>query len=181
MSAATLATPAEPSGPSSPAAPVPVPVSRTARRLAHLVPLLVLPSALWRVALVAGLPVAAGDLGEPPGLGERVYIVGLSLVTEGLALLTQGLVRPWGEVVPRWIPLVGGRRVPPLAAVLPAVSGAVALTAIWTFAMWRFFLDPTFIGGLGHQWLLAVCYLPLLAWGPVLLLVAVAYYRRRVG
>ncbi len=156
-------------------------VSRTARRLARLVPLLVLPSAMWRLAFVAGLPVAAGGLGDPPGFGERVYIVGLSLVTEGLALLTHGLVRPWGEVVPRWIPLVGGRRVPPLAAVLPAVFGAIALTAIWTYATWQFIDDPTVIGGAGHQWLLAVCYLPLLGWGPVLLAVAVAYYRRRVG
>ena len=32
---------------------------------------------------------------------EAVYVLGLSVVTEGLALLTLGLVRPWGERFPR--------------------------------------------------------------------------------
>ncbi|GAA2842698.1 hypothetical protein GCM10010505_77190 [Kitasatospora aburaviensis] len=31
---------------------------------------------------------------------------------EGLTLLTLGLVRPWGEVTPRWIPLIGGKLLP---------------------------------------------------------------------
>ncbi|MFI1680909.1 hypothetical protein [Streptomyces sp. NPDC020607] len=38
-----------------------------------------------------------------------------------------GLVREWGEVVPAWVPVLGGRRVRPLAAVVPALLGAAAL------------------------------------------------------
>ncbi|MCF2434810.1 hypothetical protein LV779_08895 [Streptomyces thinghirensis] len=36
-------------------------------------------------------------------------------MSEALALLTLGLVRPWGEVVPRRVPLLGGRPVPVMA------------------------------------------------------------------
>ncbi|WP_424568213.1 hypothetical protein [Streptomyces sp. CH-036] len=30
-----------------------------------------------------------------------------------------------------------------------------------------------------HYWVMTVCYLPLLAWGPLLAVVTAAYYRRR--
>ncbi|MEU5540227.1 hypothetical protein [Streptomyces sp. NPDC020362] len=93
---------------------------------AHTVPLVTLPSGLWRIAQVAGLPVAE-QLGRNGR--EVVVAVPLTLTTEGLALLTLGLVRPWGEVAPRWLPLIGGRRVHPLAAVVPALFGAVVLCA----------------------------------------------------
>ena len=38
---------------------------------------------------------------------ESVYIIALTLVTEAAALLTLGFVRPWGERLPGWIPLLG--------------------------------------------------------------------------
>ncbi|MFD3873081.1 hypothetical protein [Streptomyces sp. NPDC058623] len=56
-----------------------------------------------------------------------LYVLTLTAVIEALALLTLGPVQPWGEVVPRWIPLIGGRPVRPLAAVIPALLGAAAL------------------------------------------------------
>ncbi|WP_052436720.1 hypothetical protein [Georgenia sp. SUBG003] len=43
------------------------------------------------------------------------------------ALLTLGLVQRWGEVVPSWVPVLGGRRVPPAAAVVPATFVSVVL------------------------------------------------------
>ncbi|MEU1686350.1 hypothetical protein [Micromonospora sp. NPDC005707] len=152
------------------------PAPAWAVRAAHLIPLLVLPSGLWRIALVAGLPI-----GTPvdPGPGESVYIVSLSLVSEGLALLALGLVRPWGEVFPRWLPPVGGRRVPPPFAVTVATVGAVALTLIWGYAAWGV---PTHGNDLGFTptgfALLVACYAPLLLWGPVLLAVTWSYHRR---
>lgn len=111
------------------------PVVRWARWAAHVAALTTLPSGLWRVALAAGLPVgyspaAARTLFDAPGPGS-IYLIGLSVVLEGLALLTLGLVQPWGEVVPHWIPFLGGRRVAPMAAVIPAAAGAVALTFLW--------------------------------------------------
>ncbi|MFC0028144.1 hypothetical protein ACFFMM_01235 [Micromonospora chaiyaphumensis] len=95
------------------------PAPAWAVRVAHLIPLVVLPAGLWRIALVAGLPIGT-PVGVDPGPGESAYIVALSLVSEGLALLALGLVRPWGEVFPSWLPLVGGRRVPPRLTVTVA-------------------------------------------------------------
>ncbi|MGW4294470.1 hypothetical protein ACWEH1_15650 [Micromonospora chersina] len=157
------------------------PAPAWAVRVAHLIPLVVLPSGLWRIALVAGLPIGASAYGVPvrPGLGESVYIVSLSLVSEGLALLSFGLVRPWGEVFAGWLPLVGGRPVPPRFAVTAATTGAVALTLIWGYAAWGVvvngndlaFTPPGFA-------LLLACYAPLMLWGPLLLLLALTYHRR---
>jgi hypothetical protein len=147
--------------------------------LAHFVPFLTLPSGLWRIALVIGLPVTNGDLG---GFWQRLYIVSLSLVSEGAALMTLGLVERWGEVVPRWIPLIGGRSVRPMAAFVAAMTGATILTALWTSVFWtmpRGHFYDYFNGPQGV--IVTACYLPLLLWGPLLAVVAVAYLRRRRG
>ncbi|MFI6132432.1 hypothetical protein [Micromonospora sp. NPDC051141] len=158
------------------------PPPRWAVRAAHLIPLVVLPSGLWRIALVAGLPIGAVVAGVPirPGFGESVYIVALSLVSEGLALLALGLVRPWGEVFPRRLPWLGGRRVPPPLAVTAATAGAVALTAIWGYAMWGALLHGNDLGlPTGGFALLVGCYAPLVLWGPLLLAVTWSYHHRR--
>ncbi|GHG04451.1 MULTISPECIES: hypothetical protein [Amycolatopsis] len=146
---------------------------------AHAVPLVTLPSGVWRLFLAAG-----ADLGlrprDPFGPGEIVYIVSLSLVSEGLALLTLGLVRPWGERVSRWVPVLGGRRVAPYAAIKPAAAGALALAAIWAYTF------PTFLRSTGVTFtapgwhaLLVACYVPVLLWAPLLGAVTWAYWRRR--
>ncbi|GAA0458977.1 hypothetical protein ACFQ2B_22280 [Streptomyces stramineus] len=155
-------------------------VPRWAALAAHAVPLATLPSGLWRIALVLDLPVAA----EPVRGGwEVLYVVMLSVVSEALALLTLGLVRPWGEVVPRWIPLLGGRPVRPMAAVVPALLGAAAVSALCAWAFYAQFagLGDGFDGSRAQDLLLFACYLPLLAWAPLLAAVTVAYHRRRTA
>ncbi|MDO3700421.1 hypothetical protein Q3W71_01860 [Micromonospora sp. C28SCA-DRY-2] len=155
------------------------PAPRWAVRTAHLIPLLTLPSGLWRVALVAGVPLGTVGVDEPIRGWLAAYIVSLSLVSEALALLAIGLVRPWGEVFPRWLPLVGGRRVPPPFAVTAATAGAVALILIWGYAAVNVVLgDGTGFTPAGWVLMLA-CYTPLLLWGPLLLALTVAYHRRR--
>src|ERR671916_153345 len=78
------------------------PPPRWAVRAAHLVSLVVLPSALWRLPLVFGFSMGALEHGVPIEIPvrERFYILGLSVVTELAALSTLGLVRPWGERFP---------------------------------------------------------------------------------
>ncbi|WP_308295116.1 hypothetical protein [Streptomyces sp. NK08204] len=74
------------------AAHEPVPrVSAWTRRLAYAVPLVVLPSSIWRLPAVfdSGLSV-----------GERLYVPMLSVVSELLAFTAIGLVARWGEVFP---------------------------------------------------------------------------------
>ncbi|MGX8903747.1 hypothetical protein ACR820_00415 [Streptomyces netropsis] len=154
-------------------------VPRWAALAAYAVPLITLPSGLWRVALVAGLPVAE----EPVRTGWGVlYVLSLTVVSEALALLTLGLVQPWGEIVPRWIPLIGGRTVRPLAAVIPALLSAATLFGL---CGWVGYLQTSNVaaGGItnsaAQEALLIACYAPLLAWAPLLTLAAIAYYRRR--
>ncbi|MCX5378713.1 hypothetical protein [Streptomyces sp. NBC_00091] len=154
-------------------------VPRWAALAAHAVPLVTLPSGLWRIALVAGLPVAAEPVRT---VGESLYVLSLTVVSEALALLTLGLVQPWGETVPRWIPLLGGRNVPPLAAVIPALAGATALFGLWGWV--GYVMAANLAAGSvtdtpAQLVLLLACYLPLLAWAPLLTVSAIAYYRRR--
>ncbi|MFD5326605.1 hypothetical protein [Streptomyces sp. NPDC127092] len=158
-------------------------VPRWAALAAHAVPLVVLPSGLWRLARVAGLPVTqdAGLLTMGPG--ETVYVVSLSVVSELLAFLTLGLVRPWGEVFPRRLPLLGGRRVNPAAATGAALAGVAGLCAIAAWGVYASYagLGPGIPASPAQEAVLLVCYAPLAAWPPLLAAVAVAYYRRRTG
>ncbi|MGW4945342.1 hypothetical protein ACWEOZ_27550 [Actinoplanes sp. NPDC004185] len=161
-------------------------MSRTAVILAHLVPLTVLPSGVWRTLLGFGFGMgfspAALEAGDIPGRGS-VWVFFLTVLTEALALLTIGLVRPWGEIVPDRVPRFGGRRIPPAAVMVPATVGGILLIVIWTFAVGRLFVAPVegFTGGTGWWVLLVSCYLPALLWGPLLLSVAYLYHRRRSG
>ncbi|WPO71854.1 MULTISPECIES: hypothetical protein [unclassified Streptomyces] len=157
-------------------------VPRWAALAAHAVPWITLPSGLWRVALVAGLPVAAQ---EQRGTGEAVYVLMLSLVSEALALLTLGLVREWGETVPGWVPVLGGRQVPTMAAVAPALLGAAGLFGLLGWAIYAQIAglgsESGVTDGTAQTALIVLCYIPLIAWPPLLTAVALAYYRRRTA
>ncbi|MBC9716186.1 hypothetical protein H9Y04_26975 [Streptomyces sp. TRM66268-LWL] len=173
----------------------PVPgVPRWARIAAYAIPFTVLPSGAWRILTVVfhvGDEATHGRGQLPDWLPGPVYIVALSVLSELLAFTAVGLIAAWGEVVPRWIPLLGGRRVPPLAALVPAALGAVVLTALWTAAFVTELSGVTLQGRplpadsptvALHGWELAffhATYLPLLLWGPLLAAVCFAYGRRR--
>ncbi len=165
---------------------VPAPPPRWAGRAATAAALTPVPSGLWRTAMAVGVPVGVDSTYRSehygfPGWGTA-YVFGLTLLLVGLALLTRGLVRPWGEVLPRGLPFVGGRRVPPLAVIVPAGAGAVALTLLWITAFFN--LDEIFVlfglDGVERIVVLA-CYTPLLLWGPLLAAVTVSYARRTMG
>ncbi|WBB63366.1 hypothetical protein O7599_12930 [Streptomyces sp. WMMC500] len=161
------------------------PVAGVSRRLqltAYAVPLVVSPSSLWRLPAV---------LNDGISLGERIYVPSLSILSEVLAFTAIGLIARWGEVFPRWIPLLRGRQVPTWAAVLPAGIGAVMLTLLFTVLVPINDMRgttirgddvsadaPTEAGGWELAWFYA-CYTPLILWGPLLALLTVAYYKRR--
>ncbi|MGC9376063.1 hypothetical protein [Streptomyces sp. MH13] len=145
-------------------------------------PLTVLPSSVWR------LPPA---FGEGRGLGERSYVVFLSVLSEVFAFAAIGLIARWGEVFPRWIPFLRGRRVPRRAAVLPAAIGAASLTLLFTLLFVASQVRGTTIrggdlpadypsraGGWETAWFY-LCYAPLTLWGPLLGVLTVAYWKRR--
>lgn len=160
----------------------PVPgVPNWARIAAYAVPFTVFPAFLWRIPILFDNQV---------GGGEKTYIVFLSILSELVAFTAVGLVAAWGERFPRWIPGLGGRAVPILAAVIPATVGAVLLTVLWTAGWGTQFAGfdikgeptspdfPTEAGG-WEATIFYICYLPLLLWGPLLGAVTYAYYRRR--
>lgn len=158
----------------------PVPV--WALRLAKVLPFVVLPHCLWRLPFAVDFHMGMIDPAAPAApWWVPFYVVGLSVLTEALALLTTGLVSGWGEVVPRWVPFVGGRRVVPLAAVIPAVLGGLALVAMFDLypLAWAGVLPEV---GFSNGWWMALarlCISPAMLWGPIVLALAWAYYRRR--
>ncbi|MFD9070099.1 hypothetical protein [Streptomyces lasiicapitis] len=156
-------------------------VPRWAERVAHAIPLLLLPQCLWRLPFAFGFDMGT-DNGSIGSLWISVpYIFGLSLLTEALALLGFGLVRGWGEVVPSWVPLLRGRCVRPAAALIPATLGGLGATALF---------GPFTLGALGFvpldgfdngawELLFRACVLPVGLWGPLVLALTVHYYVRR--
>ncbi|GGY07744.1 hypothetical protein [Streptomyces hiroshimensis] len=160
------------------------PVPLWAERVARLLPLLALPVCLWRLPI--GFGYVMGMDVEPMSAARWAavaYVGSLSLLTEAAALLCRGLVRPWGEVVPRWVPRIGGRRIPPLVAVVPAALGGLFLT--WLLADWV--LGVFHIAGFSTVPYTSVWWRLLadvvsglfVLWAPLVLALTYAYHRRR--
>ncbi|MDI2124892.1 hypothetical protein [Yinghuangia seranimata] len=158
-------------------------VPRWAEAVAWATVVCTVPSGLWRVAAGFGVDVGfRGELGElyrgPQFIG---YVWILTVLSQAAAMLTLGLVRPWGEVVPAWVPRIGGRVVPAWLVVAVASVGAVAVTALCAavaLAPHGPLENPDFPHGTAAKVMVA-CYAPLLAWGPMVLLLTTAYARRR--
>lgn len=155
--------------------------------------------ATW-VAVVAPLPYAATrlawaldiPLGVPDefmtmyradyvakGVGLwRFTLGGMAL---GGSILTMGLVQRWGEVFPRWIPFLAGRRVPPALAIVPATLVSVAVT-VASISIWRGAAAQGLDLELGPDtWGPAGPILFWLPWGIALGLATLAYHLRRRG
>nr|WP_079423043.1 hypothetical protein [Streptomyces katrae] len=171
-------------------------VARWTRVMAYAIPLLVLPSSLWRVATgVLHLPLDGGEAAHgtgslPLGVPPELYVVFLSVLSEVLAFTAVGLVATWGEVFPTWLPGLRGRPVPTAAAVAPAAIGATMLTVLWTALGIAIVTGHTLRGDplpsafptQSHDWraaLFTLCYAPVLLWGPLLAAVTAAYAWRR--
>ena len=167
-------------------------VPRWAVRTAFAVTLAVLPSSLWRVlAFLVDLPIVE-RIDTPEGHGpilvagnNPAYIIGLSVLSETLAFLAFGLVCRWGEVFPRWIPFLGGRRVPAMAAVIPGAIGSAVLM-VFPYALVLQMFGRALNGSpapdmtTGFQTALYwLAYGPLLLWGPMMAVLTVHYLRRR--
>lgn len=156
------------------------------RLCAYAIPVCVFPSSLWRLIEVVPNEACHKAAWEP------YYIAMLSLVSMAASVLCVGLVRRWGEVVPNWVPVVCGRSLPVGAvtaaastgiAALAVVAGSVVLSEIFDFR------EPPvesqhMLGCLPppdrpEYALIVAAYAPLPLWLPLLVIVTVAYYRRR--
>ena len=120
----------------------------------------------WPLFLPAGT-----DLSAAPELRLQGLFLGAAALAG--AVLTTGLVARWGEVWPRWMPVLRGRPVPVAAAVVPAtvVAAAVCSAAV-----------PMAIMGISNGMPEFLFVFPLPVWGPALGAAALAYaLRRRAG
>jgi hypothetical protein len=94
--------------------------------------------AITRYAWALGIPLGMSQEYLRQGQESGIWISGLFLATFGLvgAFLMLGLVQRWGEVFPRWMIGLAGRRVPIALAVVPAAIVSVLLMvggiSIWS-------------------------------------------------
>ena len=91
-----------------------------------------------RYAWALGIPLGMSAESLRHGQVRGLWTSGLFLASFGLvgAALTLGLVQRWGEVFPRWLIGLAGRRVPIALAVIPASIMSILLMvggiAIWS-------------------------------------------------
>ncbi|HSK18464.1 MAG TPA: hypothetical protein VK912_04950 [Longimicrobiales bacterium] len=143
------------------------------------------------VAMIAPLPYAATRLawafGIPVGMpadvltairesGSAFPAAGLAAVAMVGALLTLGLVQPWGEAFPAWVPRLGGRRLPPAIAVVPAGIVAVLVFGAGR-GVARDWIEARLRGDAGSAMDLVGLVWPV--WGLALGVAAWAYHIRR--
>ncbi len=152
----------------------------------------------WAVAVAVAVPVGyaatryAWALGIPFGIdqqllddiGNGVYAgAGLATLAVGGAALTLGLVQRWGEVFPRSMPGLRGRRVPPGLAIVPAgIVSVVVASAGLMFV--RFGVTGEFGGNFPGENDDVAAWLPEMfwpLWGAALAAATYAYWLRRRG
>ncbi|MGK4585319.1 hypothetical protein [Kitasatospora sp. HPMI-4] len=111
------------------------------------------------------------------GGGPYLFVLcGMAAMAGVLAL---SMVRPWGLVFPRWVPLVAGRRVPPrtLASTAFTVAAFLLLYTVWaavlTAVQWN---EP----GIFSRWIVVYGIPQFLVWGIGLLIAARSYRRRTI-
>jgi hypothetical protein len=154
---------------------------RIAVYVAMVVPVLY---ALTRYAWALGIPLGMSEEHLRLGQESGTWISGLFLATFGLvgAVLTLGLVQRWGEVFPRWMIGLAGRRVPIALAVIPASIVSVLLT-VGGITIWAGYAQLADAAGATGQDM-GIVVGPTLAfpvWGIALAVATLGYYYRRRG
>jgi hypothetical protein len=127
----------------------------------------------WLLPTPVGLGIESADLDADPGM--KLFGLGLGLIALASGIVTLGLIRPWGEVWPRWIPFLAGRPVALKAAVIPAASAATLLLVGSVSLVQMLWLpEDSVVTNIGHLLLF-----PFPLWGASLALATAAYYYRR--
>ena len=131
-----------------------------------------------------GIPLGMSEEYLRQGQESGTWISGLFLANFGLvgAALMLGLVQRWGEVFPRWMIGLAGRRVPIALAVVPASIVSVLLTVggIGILSGYTQMADAAAASGqdmgivVGPTMLFPI-------WGVALAVATLGYYYRRRG
>jgi hypothetical protein len=147
--------------------------------------------AFTRYAWALGFPLGMSAEYLQRGQESGIWISGLFLATFGLvgAVLTFGLVQRWGEVFPRWMIGLAGRRVPIGLAVVPAalVSVLLVVGGIGIWAVLPQMAAALVAGGaegiglIGEVTFQVGPTLLFPVWGVALAVATLGYYYRRRG
>ncbi|WP_051250393.1 hypothetical protein [Paenibacillus harenae] len=131
---------------------------------------------ITRIAWLLGIP-----LGVTPAFFQSLQDsgavwagAGLAFVSVAGAILTHGLIMPWGEIFPRWIPFLAGKRVPPALAIVPAGLVSIMLTITGIQVLWGFTLHADL-----QNWGATTPLLLIPVWGIALGAATIFYYYRR--
>jgi hypothetical protein len=147
--------------------------------------------AFVRYAWALGFPLGMNAERFRSGQESGIWIGGSSLATFGMvgAVLMLGLVKRWGEVFPRWMIGLAGRRVPIALAVVPASLASVILIvggiSIWS-GLTGMVANLAASGAEDMEIIWAVTFelgptLLFPVWGGALAVTALGYYFRRRG
>jgi hypothetical protein len=147
--------------------------------------------ALIRYAWALGLSLGMNEERFRHGQESGTWIGGLSLATFGLvgAVLMLGLVQRWGEVFPRWMIGLAGRRVPIGLAVVPASIVSVLLIVggigVWS-GLGQMVANLAATGATDTESIAAIIFelgptLLFPVWGVALAVATLGYYYRRRG
>ena len=150
---------------------------RWAIAVAVVVPLIY---AATRWAWVLGIPVGVSNGFLSMGQANGGFWSGAALgtVAVGGAILTFGLCQRWGEIFPRWIPILAGRPVPIWLVVAPAILVSILVTTAGLMYIRQTVLGtvpfplPTYWGATVPELLWPI-------WGAALGAATLAYYYRR--
>jgi hypothetical protein len=136
------------------------------------------PHALW----VLGVPfgISAADLDDVRADMSLGAALAITVVPPLAGLFVLGLVQRWGQQFPRWVPMLHGRRVPPLLALVPAGVVAAALVTYGLLSMSvlvRSLVDgSTTRAQLADGWAVTATLLVFAGWGVALAGTAVGYH-----
>jgi hypothetical protein len=164
------------------AAEVPVPAPRWLRGWAYATVWVAfvgftLPHWLWGWGVAYGTTAAAER--SYAAMPMLMTVGGLAPVLGGLATL--GLVRPWAQVVPGWVPWLGGRRVPRGLAAGPPAAIGLTMAAYGPVSMSVVLRDAASSaltwGDVGARWGELSVLLGFTGWGVTLLVTAYGYLR----
>jgi hypothetical protein len=160
------------SGDPAPAWTRPESAARWGRIAVVVAVLCAMPYGLGRLTWLTPWPLGMDPAHLAAAPEMRLHGVLLGSAALAGALLTAGLVARWGEVWPRWMPVVRGRRVPLAAAVAPGTLVA----ALFTVAA-----VPMTMMAIAEGDLLSLILFPFPVWGPALGIAVLGYALRRAG
>ena len=129
----------------------------------------------WSWALCIPLGISEQFMREGQEIGLCWAGAALSTVDLAGVILTLGLVQRWGEVFPRWMVGLAGKRVPPAMAIVPASLVSVMVTSAGLQVVRGFLLG----GFPADGWATIAPGLVWPLWGAALGAATLAYYRRR--